>query len=633
MRQLSTLIFIPGLSALLKMFQVSGGSFSSPFYSITPTLDSFLKGDTYRFEAKAALSYHPFQIGNEYLTSLGAPFNCDGCNQPLVRLGDFFQFTVPNDTLVTKLTYYCTIRSHNMQKDVVIAPSSPPPPSTRPESPPPHSPLQPTSPQSPLRQAIQSCDTVVVGCGMAGTVAFFTRTLQLKHKSCLICPGLDESTSARSGAGWFLLPSTQNKSLLLLELSREALLRNVTFDIDRASYFIDKTDETKTFIHQVLGIRFDPVPSFEDATVTDCSEMPMCCINETRHVKNHGDFTCTESKQWYRHSRCCSSSNVLNGFQTWPAYLHLKNSLSDRVTWISSPNASNMNTKSLIEMMIMRATQENSIFIKDTVESVKQINGTWQVRLSSSEIVQSTNIIFGSGGFGKTATEEEYQTLGINSSNEVHALNSGILWNVTKENDWVKDDLNAWYVEFVDNEPKWFLWDSMATVLSLDGNLIYDESASYDERGRIAKKMGIKEAFYVTRDPTSMKTLQSEFGDRFLQNILNNNVTKSCDTRSKRLWRNYIPNVYGIGSKVNQSECSSRVGPRTPIVIRKIKQGIIDTISGPVVDKYQRILSTERAHACGNAASPGLFPSYLAPGSTLGNALVGGFIAGQNNKP
>ena len=456
--------------------------------------------------------------------------------------------------------------------------------------------------------------------------------MQLQHKSCLVCPDIGASTSARSGTGWFLLPSVQDKTVLLSELSREALEHNITFDEDRASYFIDKTDEAKAFIHQALGIRFDPVPSFDDSVITNCSDMPVCCINETRRVVNHGDFTCTKSKQWYKQSKCCSTGQMLNGFQTWPSYSHLKNSLEDRVTWITSSNVTNMNTISLIEMMITRAIRENSIFIQETVQNVDKINKTWVITLSNSEIIETTNIIFGSGGFGKTATQDEYDLLGIHSSNEVHALNSGILWNITKEKGWMKDELNAWYLEFVDNAPKWFLWDSKATVLSLDGNLIYDESASYDERGRIAKRRGIKEAFYITFDPTSNKTVHAELGNPFSQNILNNNIVKRCDTRSKRLWRNYIANVYGIGNKVDISECSSRVGLYTPVNIRKIKQGIIDTISGPIVDKYQRILSTENAYACGNAASPGLFPTYLAPGSTLGNALVGGFIAGQNNK-
>ena len=56
-----------------------------------------------------------------------------------------------------------------------------------------------------------------------------------------------------------------------------------------------------------------------------------------------------------------------------------------------------------------------------------------------------------------------------------------------------------------------------------------------------------------------------------------------------------------------------------------IKQGIIDTIAGPVVDSNQQFHPT--GWAAGNAASPGLVGMYLGPGSTLGNALVTGYIA------
>jgi len=404
----------------------------------------------------------------------------------------------------------------------------------------------------------------------------------------------------------------------------------MAFDRDRAAYFIDKTGEATAYIESALGVKFDPVPSHDDSVTTKCSEMPTCCVNETRHLVDHGDFTCSESKRWYKGSNCCGSNGTLNEFQTWPSYLHLKNSLKDSVKHISSAGFTDIRTLSLIKMMVTRATQENSTFIEHTVQDVQKVNQTWVLRLSNSEIIKGTNIVFGSGGFGKAATQEECEILGINSTNEVHAYNSGILWNLTKTNDWVKDDLNAWYLEFVENAPQWFLWDSKATVLSLTGDLIYDESASYDERGRIAKRKGIKEAYYITYDPASNTTVQSELGDTASQNILNSAVVKSCDTRSKRLWKNFIATFYGVGDQADKSECSARVNPQTPVKIRKIKQGIIDTISGPVVDKYQRIISTDNAHACGNAASPGLFPTYLAPGSTLGNALVGGFIAGQN---
>jgi len=79
---------------------------------------------------------------------------------------------------------------------------------------------------------------------------------------------------------------------------------------------------------------------------------------------------------------------------------------------------------------------------------------------------------------------------------------------------------------------------------------------------------------------------------------------------------------------VDIEECSARVSASDAVEVNEIKQGIIDTISGPVVDAEQKFHAT--GWAVGNAASPGLTGMYLGPGSTLGNALVTGYIASKS---
>merc|ERR1712137_214363 len=81
------------------------------------------------------------------------------------------------------------------------------------------------------------------------------------------------------------------------------------------------------------------------------------------------------------------------------------------------------------------------------------------------------------------------------------------------------------------------------------------------------------------------------------------------------------------GQPVDKAECARRVGKDDKVKMQVLKQGVIDTISGPVVDSNQRFHPT--GWAVGNSASPGLTKMYVAPGSTLGNALMTGYIAAK----
>lgn len=489
--------------------------------------------------------------------------------------------------------------------------------------------LPPSLPSPPIND---SCDTIVIGCGLAGATAFFTSSVVVNRSSCIICPSLETSTSANSGNGWLLLTSVYEKSNLLNQLETRAQTRGLHFDMERASYFMDKTMEAVQLVKNELNVSFEPVPAFADNLVTNCTSVRTCCENGTRDVPFHGTFSCMESRVWYTRSGCCNqSSNTLSDFDTWPAYLHLNHALKNAVTWIVNDTSStpNIPTLDFIYAMINATLRRGSQLISGNVNNVTKNQTNWIIHMQN-QILSTENIIFASGGFGSHATSEEYVALGVHSAAQVHAYNSRLLWTLASEQNWTKDSLNAWYLEFVDGAPQWFLWDPMATVMTLQGELIYDESASYDERGRQRKYVNNTDAYYITFDPSSNVTVQDALGTVFSENLLNQTVTKECNTRSKRLWRNFLANQYPqyFGPIVNMNECSARVGSTTPVRIRRIFQGIIDTISGPIIDKYQRVMDSTKAYACGNAASPGLYPTYLAPGSTLGNAFVGGYIAG-----
>ena len=78
----------------------------------------------------------------------------------------------------------------------------------------------------------------------------------------------------------------------------------------------------------------------------------------------------------------------------------------------------------------------------------------------------------------------------------------------------------------------------------------------------------------------------------------------------------------------DREQCSARIGADDKVTVKTILNGMIDTISGPVVDKDQKF--HQAGWAAGNAASPGLIPMYVGPGSTLGNAMQTGYLAAKD---
>ena len=129
-------------------------------------------------------------------------------------------------------------------------------------------------------------------------------------------------------------------------------------------------------------------------------------------------------------------------------------------------------------------------------------------------------------------------------------------------------------------------------------------------------------------DPTSSYNVTSLLGPAAAEALAGSVPAKACDTRSKRLWRNFLHDSYGIGERASRSECERRVDPSESVAARTVHPGIIDTIAGPLVDPHQQVLDAPGIFVCGNAGSPALASGYLAPGSTLGNALITGYLAG-----
>jgi len=258
------------------------------------------------------------------------------------------------------------------------------------------------------------------------------------------------------------------------------------------------------------------------------------------------------------------------------------------------------------------------------VSSARKEGGAWTLTCASGETIRSDTLLFANGGYGAQATASELAHFAVSDTRYVHARNTRILRDTALHYGWEHDESNAWYLEFVDEQPKWFLWDAKATVLAGNATL-YDEAASYDERGRERRKCNASVATLLYEDATSgdvptageMAAVSGAAG------------AKACNTRSKRLWRNFLAQAYN-GTVVSTSECSARIRADTPVRRKAIHQGMIDTISGPKTDQHHRVRSDPSVYVAGNAGAPHLYEAYLGPGSTLGNALVSGYAAGRH---
>lgn len=500
--------------------------------------------------------------------------------------------------------------------------------------------LSPSPPPFPLLPS--SFDVVVIGCGLSGAMAFAvattasaTNAITTTTTTSLVCPSVDTTTSARSGNGWLLLPPTHaREDVVVRELMRYAQQHNVTMNTTRAHSYFVHTPRAIDFLRTHTPYDLTSVPALvPDILQTSCDSVTPCC-DTSRHIQGHGDFSCDESQEWYWNSSCCEGETHLSDWSTWPTYLHLQHSLRGAVQWFVSGTRSNVPTIEVVQNLLSLATSNGGVQWTDTVESVtkneEEGQPYWKLSLASGELIEARKVIFANGGFGAHATIEELGLLRVTDVTRVHASsNTRLLRDTGLSYGWPQDPVDAWFLEMTESgTPQWFLWDDSATVVDpVTKEYVYDESASYDERGRVRRSRNASEVLtYMFRTVTTPSSPSSSLSPSSLP-------IKRCDTRSKRLWRNYLPAVFGLSDRLATTleDCSRRVDVGTDVYESlSLYQGIIDTNTGPRVDASQRVLEEDSVYAVGNAASPALFPTYVGPGSTLGNAFVTGWIAGSD---
>jgi len=416
------------------------------------------------------------------------------------------------------------------------------------------------------------------------------------------------------------MPDVHDARILLDELEAVAKKSDIGFDRVRAERFVNDTRASRAWLEATSPYVFEAVPAFRDKTTHRCDDVQQCCELGVRLVRGHGEYTCEDAARWYRDSGCCQSpENDLVQKTSWPPYLHLKDQLDGKVMWLSSANESNV-----LIMDVVQHLSKDAIFFEDTVVHVSQRADGWELDTTSGTRIRSKTLVFANGGFGAEATPDELEPLAVADTTYVHARNTRLLRELTIARSWELDDSNAWFVEFVDDQPKWFLWDARSTVVASDG-AVYDESASYDERGRARRRLNVSVATLLYEvESSEERPNPEELG------AARRSPSKDCDTRSKRLWRNYLAEMYGLGQPVSEAGCAARVEADTPVRRKTIYQGIIDTISGPKTDVDHRVRSDPTVYVAGNAGAPHLIEAYVGPGSTLGNAFVSGYAAGKH---
>ena len=112
---------------------VTGGSFTPPFYVFSPALDLLRPGTTYTFRANGISAIHPFAIGSAAASPLPASFDPQGSTGGMSGSGSQFSFTVP-PSFDGDIVYFCAAHPTLINAPFQVA--ALPPPSPLPSPPP-----------------------------------------------------------------------------------------------------------------------------------------------------------------------------------------------------------------------------------------------------------------------------------------------------------------------------------------------------------------------------------------------------------------------------------------------------------------------------------------------------------------
>jgi len=230
-------------------------------------------------------------------------------------------------------------------------------------------------------------------------------------------------------------------------------------------------------------------------------------------------------------------------------------------------------------------------------------------------------VIVASGGYG-AAVPSWIEGPQWDTTRVLAQGNDGLNLRISKSLNVATTALDqAWFVETIGTEPAWFLWWNGSTVVDNLGNLIpgYNERDSYDARCRAR----------ITANQTAPATLLVDSTAHLNQPhtmMINSRIyeDRTTCTASQTRWYDF-PTV--CTDESTAWSCEKRIEPNKAVKSVHLHLTAIDSNGGPRVDVNNQLEQTECVYAVGNAAPPMLGHAYIAPGSTLGNAMVSAYVA------
>ena len=287
------------------------------------------------------------------------------------------------------------------------------------------------------------------------------------------------------------------------------------------------------------------------------------------------------------------------------------------------------------------------------------------------------SLVLASGGTGSNVelTKKVYGTTFV--PHVFNKINDGLSLKIALENKWkYNKDLMAWFAEAVrlnsgDAAAVLFLLGPAIMVVDSKGNRVYDEKLVYNIRGKTTAKYGelvlVSDAKNMKRFITDSRILPAKYGSsipplRFQKHVKAKSVTELCkllkandhfkidgefETNFGRQFEQYQD--FARNGKDTQFNRGERFGEfldskkfsiqpnrammpleENSLVALKLEASSLDTCSGPVVDKDNRVLQesgicVSNVYAVGNCSASILDGNYVAPGVPVSSAIVGAY--------
>jgi len=530
---------------------------------------------------------------------------------------------------------------------LTVLPTTPPPPA-------PSSPPQPAAPPPPT----EVCDVLVIGLGIAGASAKLLAQHECGASRRVCSVALDApSTTVRAGIGTFYLPVVPADEVPTYVQALQAIDPAVS-PLAATRLLQNYTDARRAF-EAALNVTAVDLANL-DTKPRPCADFD---CDACGRIADFGSQSCDLASAIYQVECCDGAANtsMTSFFETHPSYRHLNG------TWrhggvlhfsksapdaTASPAVCAASEPFTMNDLTVAARAAPDHFVDRVVDVAAAPTG-WRVS-AEAHVFSASQIVFATGGHGAHLPMSE--RLARYQARDVHATaigTSDILPSVASAQQWTSTPPYAWHLPHASGVPAWFHWQDGATVVALDSDgtwhLVVDESADYDQRGKQMAHAHVTDALLLYRASVGgapLATGLAAYGygagtaEAIWTAVETDDVSKRCDSASKRHWRNapttcgydayYPPSLQPRFGVVDVEACSARIRRGDDsIVVERLTSGIIDTAHGPRIDPTTaRVLDTDgTVYAIGNAADPLLAHAYLAPGMTLGNGLLGGYLA------